>query len=126
MKITLCGSCKFENEWRFWNELLTLRGHTIFSVAVLPSDKDGEKNWYTDEQKKILDLVHLKKISMSDTIFVITQKQPAKLIAGRGYIGKSTLSEINWARLNGKLVLYDYMFNVAALGRSLAAVQDEI
>lgn len=115
MKITLIGSCKFENEYKFWNELLTLRGHLVYSVAVLPSDKDGEKDWYSERQKKILDHVHLKKIIESDKVFVITQALPSVTGEGmkriNGYVGKSTESEITWAVLNGKVVVHDYDLN---------------
>ena len=110
MKITLVGSCRFENEYKFWNELLTLRGHIVYSVAVLPSDKEGLKTWYMDEQKKFLDLVHLKKISESDAILVITRDRFYFSEASKNnpYIGESTAYEILWAKMNNKLVLFDY------------------
>lgn len=118
MKITLCGSCKFEKGYKFWNELLTLRSHIVYSVAVLPSDKEGEKHWYTATQKRDLDLVHLKKISQSDAILVVSQDPVANgelMQSSNGYIGESTRSEILWARLNNKIVIYDHTMNVPYL-----------
>lgn len=56
MIITLCGSARFEQDFHEWNERLTLAGHCVFSLAVFPSIKGGEKNWYTDEVKQTLDL----------------------------------------------------------------------
>jgi len=119
MKITLCGSCRFENSWKFWNELLTLRGHLVYSVTVLPSDKGGNKNWYNEKQKRLLDLVHLKKIDDSDAILVITnnEQNPDRKnsdIKNR-YIGQSTLNEIMYATLKGKYIIYDYEINLGRL-----------
>src|SRR3990167_10791249 len=100
MRITLCGSAKFEKEFKEMNERLSLAGHTVYSLAVYPSDK-GEKNWYTPEQKAVLDAVHLLKIDNSDAIYVITVN---------GYIGDSTKREIEYAISKGKPVLCSYPF----------------
>lgn len=51
MLITLCGSARFEKEFKEINERLSLEGHVVYSLAVYPSDKPC-KNWYTAEQKK--------------------------------------------------------------------------
>lgn len=96
MKITLCGSARFEAGFKRWNELLTLDGHVVYSLSVYPSDKIG-KDWYTEDQKKMLDAVHKLKIDNSDAIVVIDED---------GYIGESTRSEIEHAKQNGKLVFY--------------------
>lgn len=87
MKITLCGSARFEKQFKELNERLTLRGHVIYSLAVYPSDK-SKKNWYTTQQKEILDQMHKEKIRNSDAIVVINVD---------GYIGESTSSEIAYA-----------------------------
>lgn len=88
MKITLCGSARFENHFKLWNEVLSLAGHTVYSLAVYPSDKAGQKSWYTEEEKIILDKVHKDKIKASNAILVLNVF---------GYVGESTLSEINFA-----------------------------
>lgn len=98
MKITLCGSAKFEYAFHTWNELLTLNGHTVYSLAVFPSIK-GEKNWYNQETKMLLDLAHLSKIEESDAIVVLNEDH---------YIGESIHREIKWAELRGKLIYYTY------------------
>lgn len=96
MVITLCGSARFEALFHAWNEALTLSGHVVFSLATYPSVK-GEKEFYTQEEKTILDQMHLKKIEKSDAIFVINKY---------AYIGESTLNEIKHAQTLGKKIVY--------------------
>lgn len=95
MKITLCGSARFQHEFEAWNEALTLAGHIVYSLAVLPSFHNGEKSWYTDAQKQTLDLAHLAKIEESNAIVVLDVN---------GYIGESTKREIEWAEMRGKTI----------------------
>lgn len=97
MIITLCGSARFEPIFKAWNEALSMSGHAVFSLAAYPSDKQNVKNWYTDEEKKLLDAAHLRKIDASDAIFVIN---------AFAYIGKSTFNEIAYAMYNEKQIIY--------------------
>ena len=103
MKITLCGSARFEAEYHRWNELLTMEGHICYSLAVFPSQKE-QREWYIEQQKEMLDLVHLAKIEESDATIVINceqhkwDKEP--------YVGDSTKREIKWSVLRGKPVFY--------------------
>lgn len=97
MRITLCGSAKFEQEFKEWNELLTLAGHVVYSLAVYPSDHGGDKDWYTPSEKTMLDLVHKRKIDNSEAILVLNVG---------GYIGESTQSEILHAVDHGKQVYW--------------------
>ncbi|WP_369681881.1 hypothetical protein [Alicyclobacillus macrosporangiidus] len=62
--ITLCGSVRFRKQFEEWNEKLTLEGNVVISV-------EGFSTNLTDEQKKLLELIHMKKIDMADDIFVI-------------------------------------------------------
>lgn len=96
MKITLVGSAKFEKEFKYWNEMLTLADNIVYSLAVYPSDK-GKKEWYTEEQKTMLDKTYKDKIDNSDAILVINVG---------GYIGKGARNEIDYAILHNKLVLF--------------------
>ena len=95
MIITLCGSARFEDLFRIWDERLTLYGHVVFNLSVMPSSKGGVKNWYTDEIKQTLDLAHLHKIDLSDAILVLNEDQ---------YIGESTAREVEWAERKGKVI----------------------
>jgi hypothetical protein len=97
MRLTLCGSARFEGMFHKWNKDLTLAGHTIYALAVYPSFMDGDKNWYSEEQKTLLDLVHLDKILNSDGIVVIDVNE---------YYGDSTRREITWARMQNKKVYW--------------------
>lgn len=95
MKITLCGSARFEEYFKFWNEMLSLYGHTVYTLSVYPSQKESGKDWYSEEEKKTLDRVHLDKIRNSDAILVINPF---------AYIGESTLKEIEFAEATGKKI----------------------
>lgn len=94
MKICLIGSAKFEKEFIEANRELTLRGFTVHSLAVLPSQAGG-KDWYTPVEKVILDLAHLSKIIHSEVVVLV----------GDGYFGFSTSREILWADMNGKTIV---------------------
>ena len=89
--ITLCGSARFEREFHLWNKVLTLSGHAVFSLGCFPSIEGG-KDWYSDPMKKRLDMVHKLKIQQSDAILVLNRN---------GYVDESTLSEVEFARLEG-------------------------
>src|SRR5882672_1865473 len=80
MKITLCGSLRFENDFHFWNEKLSFAGHIVYDCSIYPSWKQGNKDWYTADQKTVLDMLHLAKIEESNAIVVLNVD---------GYIGES-------------------------------------
>lgn len=86
--ITLCGSTKFKKQYLEKNKELTLKGHIVLSVSCF-GHADNLKIPTT--QKRILDAVHLKKIQLSDAIYIIDVG---------GYIGESTKSEIEFAKDN--------------------------
>ena len=91
--ITLCGSVKFKTEFMKVQEKLTLEGNIVFTPNFLNNLK-GEINL---ETKKMLDEMHRQKIDMSDEIYVINFG---------GYIGESTKSEIEYAKIKGKKISY--------------------
>ncbi len=93
MIITLCGSARFEPWFHAWNEALSLAGHCVFGLAAYPSQHDGTKEWYTQQQKEIIDAVHLGKIATSHAVLVLNVF---------AYIGESTLKEIEYALSKGK------------------------
>ena len=101
MRITLCGSTRFEEQFKKINHDLALAGHTVYSLSLFArqeSDvgKEG-KVTISDEEKITLDLVHLDKILNSDAIVVINPD---------GYIGFSTAREMQWAEMKGKLIYF--------------------
>lgn len=100
--ITLCGSVKFWKEYLKWNAILTLQGNVVFSCGL--SMKSGYEDillkysvWELNDVKKDLDEIHLRKIDLSDEIFVLNVG---------GYIGDSTKREIAYAESRGKSVRY--------------------
>jgi hypothetical protein len=101
MIFTICGSAKFESHWHEWNKRLGLMGHISYGLMTYPSI-EGDKNWYTDEEKELLDLAHLAKIEESDAIFVLNLD---------GYIGESTRREIRWAEMRNKQIYYLEVFH---------------
>ncbi len=94
MRMTLCGSARFEAEFKEWNKRLTLAGHVVYSLGVYPSDM-GKKDWYDGNQKVVLDQVHLAKIDNSDAILVLNVD---------GYVEESTTREIEHAHATEKTV----------------------
>lgn len=90
--VCICGSTRFRNEMADVNRQLTLAGRIVVSPAVFQYRGDV----ITDEQKQVLDELHLRKIDLADAIFVV---DPG------GYIGESTTREIEYARSAGKPVV---------------------
>lgn len=105
--ITLCGSLKkAEKHFSLVQILLERKGHVCFSVCASQELADLP----SESEKKILDKVHYKKISLSDCILVLDID---------GYIGESTKGEIEWAELNNIPVYYysnSEYFNSILLG----------
>ena len=100
--ITLCGSTRFNKEFMEVQKRLTLEGNIVISVGLFGHSGDNEVWENMDEgtltkTKAMLDDMHLKKIDLSDEIFVINVD---------GYIGSSTRAEIEYAKTTGKTVRY--------------------
>lgn len=72
---------------------LTLQGFIVLAPGVFPPHDQS----ITPEKKIDLDELHLRKIDMSDTIFVVNP---------HGYIGDSTKKEIRYAWATRKPVGY--------------------
>lgn len=97
MKVTICGSLRFETEIQLWHEALAFNGYTPYCMVAMPSQKNNKKEWYSVHEKMILDLIHLSKIEESDAILVVDVE---------GYIGVSTSREIWWALIRDKAIYY--------------------
>lgn len=93
--ITLCGSTKFKDEFMTIQKKLTLDGNIVISVGLFGHSGDDEA--WTDGMKEMLDDMHRRKIDMADEIFVINVG---------GYIGRSTISEIEYAKSKGLPIRY--------------------
>jgi len=93
--ITLCGSTRFKEQFLEAQKRLTLEGNIVISVGLFGHSGDNEV--WTEGTKEMLDDMHKRKIDMADGIYVINVN---------GYIGSSTRSEIEYARKQGKQVLF--------------------
>jgi hypothetical protein len=98
MKICLCGSTRFMDQFQAANVQLTLAGHVVYSVAAVSTGNHSE---ITNDQKIMLDAVHLSKIEECDAIVVVGRQEDGSL-----YIGDSTRREIAFARVRDKDVVY--------------------
>jgi len=110
MIYTLCGSTRFPDAFALANMHLSALGHVVIGLGMsghtdeprgarfLTSDGDE-----TTPGKRGLDELHLRKIDLSDAIFVVNVA---------GYIGSSTRREIAHAWATGKAVVW--MFPDAA------------
>ncbi len=92
--ITLCGSTKFKKEYEYWYRRLSQEGYIVLTV-VLFGHHEGLDMEGLD--KKRFDELHLRKIDISDEIFVINVG---------GYIGESTKREIEYAKKHNLSIIY--------------------
>ena len=92
--ITLCGSTRFKDYFLEVNAVLTLNGWIVLMPGVFGHADNIE---WTEEVKKKLDELHLKKIRLSNAIFVLNIG---------GYIGQSTAHEIEYAESIGVPIFY--------------------
>lgn len=84
--VCLCGSTRFVNEFNLHRERLTREGKIVLAIEIVTTQtKEQDPQHANPELKKALDELHLKKIDLSDRIFVINVK---------GYVGESTALEI--------------------------------
>ena len=91
--ITICGSMRYSKEMMKIAEELELKdGYAVIQCVY---NIDGKK--YEGVDTSILDKIHRKKIDISDAIYVVNIE---------GYIGNSTKNEIEYAKNNGKEVIY--------------------
>lgn len=99
--ICICGSSRFIEEMVIWRWQAEKQNIITLGMHLLPS-------WYCDIPipdhlaehegvSKQMDELHLRKIDISDEIFVFNKD---------GYIGESTRNEINYAESLGKPVKY--------------------
>ena len=91
--VTICGSMRYANEMKSIAEELELKEDYAVLQCIYPSIYKK----YTKEEEDILDKAHIKKIDVSDGIYVVNIN---------GYIGSSTKKEIEYATKNSKEIIY--------------------
>lgn len=88
--ITLCGSSRFHEEHTAMQARETLKGRIVIPMGFY---HHTQKVPITAADKRALDKIHLRKIDISDGIFVVNPN---------GYIGESTRNEIAYAVFKAK------------------------
>lgn len=91
--ITICGSFKFQKEMLKIGEKLSLEGYCV----LYPTYPVNTKLVLTEEQIELLKEGHLKRIEISDAIFVCNIDR---------YVGESTKKEIEYAKKLNKEIMY--------------------
>lgn len=98
--VCICGSTRFGEEMSAANRDLTFAGVIVVAPGVFWRVEDhGSGESITDEQKSVLDALHLRKIDLADRVLVVNPG---------GYIGESTSREIAHARAQGKPVSFTH------------------
>ncbi len=91
--VCLCGSTRFADTFREVNERETLAGNIVLAPGCFSRSTPEEANagifkGCTEEQKKALDVLHMRKIDIADEVLVLHVN---------GYVGESTRAEIFYA-----------------------------
>ncbi|MBI2466048.1 MAG: hypothetical protein HYV66_02340 [Candidatus Sungbacteria bacterium] len=103
MKITICGSMKFNSEMVELQKKLEALGHQVhMPIAVTGLDYWAQDGVKRIEAKKGLRLVetHLDKITESDAILVANYTKGDT----KNYIGANTFLEMGYAKYKGKKI----------------------
>ena len=91
--ITLCGSLKYQSEMMIVAENLSLKGNCVLTPVFFADDANN----LTKSELKNLKDAHLKRIELSDAIYVVNKDK---------YIGNSTKKEIDYAKSLNKEIIY--------------------
>lgn len=97
--VCLCGSTKFKDEFMQANYEETMKGNIVLSVGFFMHADAATKPSLSVEEKRALDQLHFRKIDLSDEILVINVG---------GYVGESTVNEIEYSNRTGKVVRFRY------------------
>ena len=91
--VTICGSMRFEEQMK----KIAFDLETKSDMCVLQCVYNVDKDTVTDDDIAALNKTHLKKIEISDAIYVVDID---------GYIGEQVKKEIEYAKSLGKKVIY--------------------
>ena len=91
--VTLWGSIRFWNKIQEIAEKLEIENEYAV-IGLIPHVMNRD---FTEKEKELIGELHKIKIDVSDAIFVVNVG---------GYIGKSTRSEIEYAKSKGKEIMY--------------------
>lgn len=94
--ITLCGSTRFKDEFLRVERELAKQNYIVINLGLFSKSDPKNPNEKLPTKEEHID-VHYQKIDMCDGIFVVNVD---------GYIGNSTLREIEYATKSGKKIFY--------------------
>jgi len=94
--MTICGSVRFYDDMLKWACHFSKSGYVIMMPHCFQHDHFHNVSAGQD-QKYMLDLLHFRKIALSEYVFIVDKD---------GYIGESTSREIRVAKKLGKEILY--------------------
>ena len=99
----LCGSTRFKSDFEETAKWLTLSGKIVLMPNVWMHESAYTERAISKEVKEMLDELHLRKIDMSDVVYVINPNN---------YIGESTKNEIIYALKQNKQVEFQYDYAI--------------
>lgn len=95
--VTICGSMRFSEEMKdIAIGLEIYHGFNVLQCVYNPQGID-----ISSTEKEALAKAHLKKIDLSDAIYIVDID---------GYIGEAVKKEIDYAKANGKEVIFHSQF----------------
>lgn len=97
--VTIFGSMKFADQMK----RIALTLETIYGCNVLQCTYNTELIELSEKEKQNIVCAHLKKIDLSDAIYVVDVN---------GYIGESTKSEIEYAYTKNKEIIMHSNFKL--------------
>lgn len=108
MKITICGSKRFNAEIMKLHDMLTEYGHKVYLPYMAEiKTYDGEtNNDRVNELIKTIHEVHDSKIIESDVVLVVDTDKPFSTDSNKRHVGSDTKREIDFATNRGKNVLF--------------------
>jgi len=94
--VCLCGSTKFKQEFIKANFEETMAGKIVLTVGFF-AHVESDIHILTLEEKKALDELHKRKIDLADEVLFLNVY---------GYLGDSSISELNYAYKHSKRVRF--------------------
>lgn len=95
--VCLCGSTRFFKLFDEMNYKLTMNGWVVLSIGCHSKSDYCLGINEIESAKVMLDRLHKKKIWMSSHVLILDKD---------GYIGDSTKSELEFAKINEKRIVY--------------------
>lgn len=92
--VCLCGSTRFKEAFELAAKTETLKGKIVLSVGLFGHLEGLDMSGPT---KQMLDELHLRKIDLADEVLILNV---------HGYIGESTLKELEYAAKQGKSIKF--------------------